>query len=234
MQQWDEIVYAFCMGIPAKRRRRRLKVYEDCFTGRKAVDWMHNYLMFSSYFCKHEVSRFQAVQLLRKFMHHSIIQRVDIKDPDQDPAALEFKDNRDLYTLCPSIAQVLPIHQPIPDDVEIGNVSMDLEADPVPPVPASSSSSSLSSSSCLPTYEQRYAAAVSYSPAAVARPTPSVLNCCASGSASATMTATTATTMGTRTLTAMTRSPLKPVNRSQSSVTAVARLRRVPDDVFWL
>jgi hypothetical protein len=32
----------------------------------------------------------------------------------------------------------------------------------------------------------------------------------------------------------MTRSPLKPVNRSQSIATATARIRKIPDDVFWL
>jgi len=220
-KQWDEIVYAFCMGIPAKRRRKRLRVYEDCFTGRKAVDWMHNYLMFSSYFCKHEVSRFQAVQLLRKFMQHSIIQRADVRDTEI-PEMMEFKDNRDLYTLSPTVAQVLPIHQPIPDDTDIGNLSMDLEAEPVAPCSSSSLPTPLHPPPPIPaSLPPMYRSAIHPT---LSPPAAGSLNCCANIPASSSL------------MTSMTRSPLKPVNRrTQGSVTAVARLRPTPvDDVFWL
>ena len=136
MTQWDEIVYAFCMGIPAKKHRKRLKVYTDCFTGRKATDWMHNYLMYSSYFSKHEVSRFQSVQLLRKFAHHNIIERIDIRTDEKD--VCEFNDDRSLYRLTKSVTNALPINQPLPDQQDVGDdlddIAMDIEAEPVPPV----------------------------------------------------------------------------------------------------
>ena len=242
------------MGIPAKRHRRRLKVYDDCFTGRKAVDWMHNYLMFSSYFSRHEVSRFQALQLLRKFAHHSIIQRVDGGGSRSDLLTQEFKDNRDLWSLSPSVASMLPINQPIPDDQEIcgdnsDDLNMDLEAEPVPtsssssmpsiPSSAASSSSSFRSQLASIAHIRKSALVTSTSlPSTSASaagcgaghgliPTPlplTSLNCCSSRTACHSISGITP------------RSPLKPVNRSNSSATlaAVVRVRRIPDDVFWL
>lgn len=123
---------------------------------------------------------------------------------------VDLKDNRDLFTLSPDLANALPVNQPIPNidddaDFEIeGNVSMDLEAEPVP----------TSSSSSLPAH----GAAVMHPPPpipaqrSILRQPSSKLNCC------------------TAATTTLTRSPLKPVNRENR----VAQVRKIPDDVFWL
>lgn len=98
LQQWDDIVYAFCLGVPVKTHRRRLRSYEDCFVAKKAVDWLHEYLSLSPSISKHDVTRQQAVQLLRKFVQHDIITRIDGKRGDE--LYQEFEDNKDLYRLC--------------------------------------------------------------------------------------------------------------------------------------
>jgi hypothetical protein len=99
-KQWDDLVYAFCLGVPCKTHRRRLRSYENCFVAKKAVDWLHEYLMMSPNFnTKHDITRVQAVQLLRKFVQHDIIVRVDGKSCGHDMFH-EFEDNKDLYRLC--------------------------------------------------------------------------------------------------------------------------------------
>lgn len=98
LQQWDDIVYAFCLGVPVKTHRRRLRSYEDCFVAKKAVDWLHEYLSLSPSISKHDITRHQAVQLLRKFVQHDIITRIDGKRGDE--LYQEFEDNKDLYRLC--------------------------------------------------------------------------------------------------------------------------------------
>ena len=99
-KQWDDLVYAFCLRMPCKTHRKRLKSYDNCFVARKAVDWLHDYLSMSpSFNTKHEITRQQAIQLLRKFVQHDIIVRVDVKSGGHEMFH-EFEDNKDLYRLC--------------------------------------------------------------------------------------------------------------------------------------
>lgn len=56
-KMWNEVVYAFCVGIPLKKHRKHLKSYDDCFVAKYAVDWVHHYLIVSRYFSRHQVSR---------------------------------------------------------------------------------------------------------------------------------------------------------------------------------
>lgn len=58
---------------------------------KKAVDWLQSYLTFSPHFAHQTVTRCQVVSLLKKFLEHDIICRVDGNENAQ------FEDNRDLY-----------------------------------------------------------------------------------------------------------------------------------------
>jgi len=90
-QLWDEIVFAFSKGVLVKRHRRRLRSYDACFVAKKAVDWLQSYLTFSPHFANQAVTRCQVVSLLKKFLKHDIICRVDGNEKAQ------FEDNKDLY-----------------------------------------------------------------------------------------------------------------------------------------
>lgn len=41
---WNGMIKRFRSGMPVKRHRRQLRIYDDCFTGREAVDFMMNEL----------------------------------------------------------------------------------------------------------------------------------------------------------------------------------------------
>ena len=56
-QIWNELVYAFCVGMQAKRHRKKFKYYDDCFAAKTAVDWLHHHLVQTDHFKKHQVSR---------------------------------------------------------------------------------------------------------------------------------------------------------------------------------
>ena len=40
----------FREGMPKQRRRVKMKLYEECFTGPEAVKWLHDYLQTSGDF----------------------------------------------------------------------------------------------------------------------------------------------------------------------------------------
>ena len=48
--QWQELVVGFREGMPKQRRRVKMKLYEECFTGPEAVKWLHDYLQTSGDF----------------------------------------------------------------------------------------------------------------------------------------------------------------------------------------
>ncbi|XP_074596931.1 DEP domain-containing protein 1A-like [Brevipalpus obovatus] len=92
---WNQIICDFSCGIKAKRHRRHLRLYSNCFMASKAVDWLHCYLMDHKPCPDKPIIRNQAIQLLEKFLQYNIIEKVIYKEPD----ALHFKDNKELYRL---------------------------------------------------------------------------------------------------------------------------------------
>ncbi|KAI1278092.1 DEP domain-containing protein 1A [Halotydeus destructor] len=102
---WNELVYAFCYGVPVRKHRKHLKYYDDCFLAKDSVDWIHHYLMASPYFENQEIERQQAVQLLRKFLRFDIILRVGAKEGK----IYNFEDNKDLYCFSQVVKEKLPM-----------------------------------------------------------------------------------------------------------------------------
>ena len=48
--QWQELVVGFREGMPRQRRRVKMKLYDECFTGSEAVQWLHDHLQTSGSF----------------------------------------------------------------------------------------------------------------------------------------------------------------------------------------
>ena len=59
-------------SVPVKRRRWRMKVFEDVFVASEALDWLHGFLKENPNFGA-DVTRQQAVQLCQKFLKNGII-----------------------------------------------------------------------------------------------------------------------------------------------------------------
>ncbi|XP_032237571.1 DEP domain-containing protein 1B isoform X2 [Nematostella vectensis] len=62
-------------SLTVKRRRYRMKTYEDAFLASEAIDWLHGYLQSNPNFGPN-VSRQQAVQLCQKFLNNGVIEDV--------------------------------------------------------------------------------------------------------------------------------------------------------------
>lgn len=88
---WNQLLNSFKEGMELKRRRWRLKSYEQCFTGAEALDWLHTYLQNSSSFGAH-VTREQAFMLLQKFLENDVFQHAAGK------TSKKFQDTNCLYT----------------------------------------------------------------------------------------------------------------------------------------
>lgn len=56
--QWQEVVKGFRAGMPAGRRRVKMKAVDDAFSGSEAVDWLLQYMQSSGKF--NSVSRPQV------------------------------------------------------------------------------------------------------------------------------------------------------------------------------
>ncbi len=54
---------------------RNMRVYDDCFTGSEAIDWLHKHLKKNPNF-DGDVSREQAVKLLQKLVKARVIEPV--------------------------------------------------------------------------------------------------------------------------------------------------------------
>lgn len=78
-------------NVPVKRRRWRMKVFEDVFVASEALDWLHGFLKESPNFGA-DVTRQQAVQLCSKFLKNGIIS--DARGKRYNGT---FDDNNHLY-----------------------------------------------------------------------------------------------------------------------------------------
>ena len=78
-------------SVPVRRRRWRIKVFEDVFVASEALDWLHGFLKGSPNFGA-DVTRQQAVQLCKKFLKNGII--TDARGKQYNGT---FEDNSHLY-----------------------------------------------------------------------------------------------------------------------------------------
>lgn len=89
--QWNSLVSQFKSKVQVKRRRWRMKVYLDAFTGTEAVDRLHDCLRDNPHFGP-SVNRLQAQQLCKKFLENGVIEDVRGKEFNS-----ELEDNGHLY-----------------------------------------------------------------------------------------------------------------------------------------
>ena len=80
----------FYEGIDLKKRRWKMKTYENTFCGHDAVDWFHLYLKSNQKFGDH-VTRAQAKMLLQKFFENGIFEDARGKEKRC------FEDDNHLY-----------------------------------------------------------------------------------------------------------------------------------------
>lgn len=80
--------------MPLRRHWAHFRCYDWSFTGSEAVDYLHNLLRRNHNFGP-EVTRYQTLQLLRKFLKAHVVE--DIKGRH---GTEEFEDNGHLYRCC--------------------------------------------------------------------------------------------------------------------------------------
>lgn len=95
---------AFYLGVELKKHSRSMKTYHDCFTASQAVDFLKNYLRECDHFKDRKVTRFQALNLLRKYHKSCIIERVKAGKRENK----ELQDNNELYRFSISANENLP------------------------------------------------------------------------------------------------------------------------------
>ncbi|XP_039253442.1 uncharacterized protein LOC120330632 [Styela clava] len=90
-QIWNEVVRSFRTHICCKKHRRLMRTYNDCFTATAAIDVLFAILKANKQFFG-EVTRIQALKLMRKFLKKHIIEDVNGKWGTED-----FSDGGRLY-----------------------------------------------------------------------------------------------------------------------------------------
>ncbi|KAM6986018.1 DEP domain-containing protein 1B-like [Aplochiton taeniatus] len=93
---WNETVKLFRGGMPLKRHWAHFRSYDNSFNGTEAVDWLHELLRRNHNFGP-EVTRYQTLQLLRKFVKNHVIEDVKGRYGKED-----FEDNGQLYRFPPT------------------------------------------------------------------------------------------------------------------------------------
>ena len=89
--QWNETIKLFRGGMPLKRHWAYFRSYDNSFTGSEAVDWLHELLKRNHNFGP-EVTRYQTLQLLRKFMKNHVVEDVKGRYGKED-----FEDSGQVY-----------------------------------------------------------------------------------------------------------------------------------------
>ncbi|XP_071421412.1 DEP domain-containing protein 1A isoform X3 [Pithys albifrons albifrons] len=111
---WAELTRQFRAGMPLRSHRQGLRRHGRCFSAAEAADWLHRALRSGIATATgpgpgprgHDVSREQAVQLLRKFLKHHIIEDIKGRWGDEN-----LEDNGALYRF-PSASPVKPLPSP--------------------------------------------------------------------------------------------------------------------------
>ncbi|XP_053182939.1 DEP domain-containing protein 1B [Scomber japonicus] len=88
---WNETIKLFRGGMPLKRHWANFRYYDFSFTGSEAVDYLHRLLKHNDNFGP-EVTRYQTLQLLRKFLKAHVIEDIKGRHGTED-----FEDNSHLY-----------------------------------------------------------------------------------------------------------------------------------------
>ncbi|XP_068616603.1 DEP domain-containing protein 1B [Brachionichthys hirsutus] len=88
---WNETIKLFRGGMPLRRHWMHFRYYDLSFTGSEAVDYLHELLMHNDNFGP-EVTRYQTLQLLRKFLKAHVIEDIKGRHGTED-----FEDNGHLY-----------------------------------------------------------------------------------------------------------------------------------------
>lgn len=91
------------MGIEMKHHKRKLKIYYDCFVASEAVSWLKNHLKDCDHLSGTKVTRFQALNLLRKYHEAEIIERVVIEKNHK-----QVQDDNSLYHFTVEAKENLP------------------------------------------------------------------------------------------------------------------------------
>ena len=65
----------FEVGVRLKRKRWRMKYYNDCFSGSEAIDWMYEYLKTNPNY-GYNVARDQAERLCQSFLKRNVIEDI--------------------------------------------------------------------------------------------------------------------------------------------------------------
>uniref|UniRef100_A0A8C6NKP8 DEP domain containing 1B n=1 Tax=Nothobranchius furzeri TaxID=105023 RepID=A0A8C6NKP8_NOTFU len=90
-QTWNETIKLFRGGMPLRRHWAHFRCYDGSFTGSEAVDYLHE-LLRRNYNFGPEVTRYQTLQLLRKFLKVHVVEDVKGRHGTED-----FEDNGHLY-----------------------------------------------------------------------------------------------------------------------------------------
>ncbi|KAF3840126.1 hypothetical protein F7725_018843 [Dissostichus mawsoni] len=93
--QWNETIKLFRGGLPLRRHWANFRSYDCSFTGAEAVDYLHD-LLRRNYNFGPEVTRYQTLQLLRKFLKAHVIEDIKGRHGTED-----FEDNGHLYRFPP-------------------------------------------------------------------------------------------------------------------------------------
>ncbi|KAL4701760.1 hypothetical protein H8959_015764 [Pygathrix nigripes] len=97
-QLWDGIIHSPQAQVEIKRRRHRLRTYEDRFTGSDAVDVVLSRLMQNTCLNSSDIFRLKGVRLCRVLMNHKVFEPVGMKKLFKKEKELEFEDsNNSLY-----------------------------------------------------------------------------------------------------------------------------------------
>ncbi|XP_038646912.1 DEP domain-containing protein 1B-like isoform X3 [Scyliorhinus canicula] len=93
---WNETIELFRAKMPLKKHRLHFRTHDHCFFASEGVDWLHE-LLKSNHNFGPEVSRYQTVQLLKKFLKNHVIEDIKGRWGKED-----FEDNNRLYRFPPS------------------------------------------------------------------------------------------------------------------------------------
>ncbi|TSM28118.1 DEP domain-containing protein 1B [Bagarius yarrelli] len=104
---WNETITLFRGGMPLRRHWAHFRSYDNSFTGSEAVDYLHELLKRNQNFGP-EVTRYQSLQLLRKFLKNHVIEDVKGRFGKED-----FSDNGRLYRFPPQ-SPLKPVPQRTP------------------------------------------------------------------------------------------------------------------------
>ncbi|XP_051541796.1 DEP domain-containing protein 1B-like [Myxocyprinus asiaticus] len=126
---WNETIKLFRGGMPVRRHWAHFRSYDRSFTGAEAVDFLHELLIKNQNFGL-EVTRYQTLQLLRKFIKNHVIEDVKGQFGKED-----FEDNGHLYRFPPqSPLKPLPVRPPVRDQISVPRIPCwdDYENIPIP------------------------------------------------------------------------------------------------------